>query len=150
MTSNGKGDLYQAPENSAGPLLTKQQIVVATDIPTRRVPVPEWFGDVLVRGLTGRGRDDYFRSMAKMRKGQQVADPVNATAKLCALCIIDPETDGPMWSAAEVALLGEKSAAALHRVEEVAMALSGLDDETMEELGKASETPTPNDVSTSA
>jgi hypothetical protein len=146
MSDNGQ---YATPEDSAGGLLSKQQIVVASDIPTRRVPVPEWGGDVLVRGLTGAGRDKYFQSMAKVRKGQTVADPENATAKLCALCIIDPKSDQPMFTAAEVGVLGDKSAAALHRVEQIAMALSGLDDETMEELKKAS-TSTGSDVSTSA
>lgn len=140
---------YPAPGGTAGQLLTKQAIIVAEDIPTERVPVPEWGGDVLVRGLTGSGRDEYFKSMAKRgRRGEQVADATNATAKLIALTIIDSETDRPMFHTGEVELLGRKSAAALHRVEEAAMRLSGLTDEDMEELGKASET-TPSESSTS-
>jgi hypothetical protein len=149
-SSNGKDAGHPAPEGSAGGLLTKQQIVVADDIITERVPVPGWGGDVLVRGLTGTGRDAYFKSMARTgRGGQPVADPVNATAKLCALCIIDPATDRPMFSPGEIELLGRKSAASLHRVEEVAMRLSGLSDEDMEELGKASAS-TPSEAFTSA
>jgi len=151
MTSENGSRKYDLPEGVT--LLSKQQIVVADDILTQVVRVPEWKAAsgadaVLVRGMTGQGRDDYFKSMARMRRGQQVADPENATAKLCALCIIDPDTDQPMFTAAEVGVLGRKSAAALHRVEEVAMALSGLDDETMAELGKASAS-TPSASSTS-
>jgi hypothetical protein len=126
-------------------LLRKQDILKADDIPTEEVPVPEWGGEVLVRGMTGSGRDEYFAAMTKLRRGQTIPDTVNATAKLCQRTIWDPDTDLPMFTDAEVYELGRKSASALHRVEQVAMRLSGLEEEDMALLsGKDSPRPEPS------
>jgi hypothetical protein len=40
-------------------VLTKEQILSADDIKTETVLVPEWGGDVIVRGLSGVERDAY-------------------------------------------------------------------------------------------
>jgi hypothetical protein len=137
-------------------LLSKDQILKADDRLIEEVEVPEWGGSVLVAGLDGAGRDAYFASMATMRSGrggrpQMGMDAENLTAKLVARCILDP--DDPerarlMFTAQEVHALGEKSGAALDRVYSVAMRLSGLSDEDMDELGKAS-AAIPSDGSTS-
>jgi hypothetical protein len=131
-------------------LLSKDQILKADDRPIEEVEVHEWGGSVLVRGMDGIGRDEFFASMAVQRGKQQVMDVANATAKLVARSILDPDDrDQLMFTPQEVAELGTKGAAALERVGSVAQRLSGLTDEDMAELGKASE-PTPSDGSTSA
>ena len=44
-------------------VLTREQILKADDMTTERVPVPEWGGEVLVKSLTGRQRDEFEGSM---------------------------------------------------------------------------------------
>lgn len=127
--------------------LTGEQILAADDRPIETVAVPEWGGDVRVRGVNGRGRDEYFASMTVQRGTQRVMDTENATAKLVARCIVGEEGE-PMFTQSDVHALGEKSGVALDRVFTVAQRLSGLSEQDMEELGKASEI-IPNGRSTS-
>ena len=130
-------------------LLGKEDILKADDRPVETVPVPEWGGEVLVQGCNGRGRDEYFASMTVMTKGgQQAMNAENATAKLVARCIIDPDTREPMFTQQDVHLLGEKSGQALNRVFEAAQRLSGLTEEDMADLGKDSaSTPSGSSIS---
>jgi hypothetical protein len=138
-----------SPEQSPGSAvekiiyLTAEDILKADDRPIETVAVPEWGGSVRVRGLDGDGRDEYFASMTVLRQGpkgpRQGMNTKNATAKLVARCIVD-EVGDVVFSPADVEALGKKSGAALDRVFSVAQRLSGLSDEDMEELGKASVT----------
>jgi hypothetical protein len=130
-------------------LLTHDQILAADDRKTQVVPVPGWGGEVLVRGLSGRGRDEYFASMTTVRNGKPVVDTANATARLVAGCIVREEDGLPMFTEAEINELGEKSGASLDVVFTVAQRLSGLSEEDMAELGKGS-VNTQNGSSTSA
>ena len=104
------------------------------------MPVPEWGGTVRVRGLSGKERDQFEASMLdtskKRKKGQpQAMNFANLRAKLCAWCVVD--VDGArMFSDSDIAALGEKSAAALDRIFEVAQTLSGISDDDVEELAE--------------
>ena len=129
-------------------LLTREDILKADDRPTETVHVPEWGGDVLVRGLDGRGRDSYFATHDGTGRGNgNVMDTTNATAKLVASCIVTEDGE-PLFTMDDVNALGAKSGAALNRVFDAAQRLSGLSDDDLDELKKASE-PTPNGRSTS-
>lgn len=116
--------------------LTRDQILAADDIATEVVDVPEWGGEVLVKGLTGRERDQFEESIlvqnGKTRPKMKLA---NMRAKFVALSIVD---DGGrrIFDDADIESLGQKSAAALQRVFEVAQQLSGLSDDDLEELEK--------------
>lgn len=114
--------------------LSKDDILNAQDLVTEEVAVPEWAPEpgmdatVLVRGLTGRERDDYEASMI-VRRGDKVAqDVANARAKLVVKCVVD---DGGqrVFTDQDAPALGEKSAAALDRIFEVVARLSGLREE---------------------
>jgi hypothetical protein len=129
-------------------VLGREDILKADDRPTEVVPVPEWGGEVMVRGLDGTSRDEFYATQAVRRGNQIVQDLENATAKLVARCIVDPDTLEPLFTQSDVDALGRKSGHALNRVGDVAARLSGLTDDDMEELGKGSG-PTPNDGSTS-
>jgi len=119
-------------------LLSKEAILAAQDLPSEDVEVPEWGGTVRVRGLDGKGRDEYFMSQAVIRGGQVVGqDTTNASAKLLARCIVGEDGE-PLFGSEHIDLLGKKSAAALDRVFKVASRLSGLTDEETEALGKDS------------
>lgn len=139
----------KVPASGLGGLLSRDAILAADDLPYEDVPVPEWGGVVRVRGLSGKGRDEYLSSMAVMAGGQVVGqNTVNVSARLVAHCVIDPETGDPAFTQADIGKLGEKSAAALGRVFEVAARLSGLSEDDVKSLGEGS-APTLNGAITS-
>ena len=116
-----------------GKLLTRDEILKAQDLPTERVAVPEWGGELLVRGLTGAERDAFEQSIVETRGKNTRMNLRNIRAKLVALCCVD-EQGNRLFSDEDAELLGRKSAAALNRVFEVAQRLSGLRPEDVEEL----------------
>jgi hypothetical protein len=126
-------------------LLSHDQILEAQDLETEDVPVPEWGGEVRVKGLTGEERDSYEAACMTERpsydgKGKQVRGRTelgrnlsNVRAKLVARSIVDEQGER-LFTDHEVAALGKKSAAALERVFDVAARLSRLSDEDVEDL----------------
>jgi len=130
--------------------LSRDDVLKAEDLTTEEVEVPEWGGSVLVRGLTGRERDEFEVSMAVRHGGQMVQDYTNTRAKLAARCIVD-EDGQRLFTDSDVAALGEKSAAAMDRIFTVASRLSGLGETDMENLtqnfggqnGASSSSPSP-------
>lgn len=119
--------------------LSKSDILKADDVQTEDVAVPEWGGKVALRGLSGAEGDFYTKSLVRGKGKKATTDLTNMTAKLCAKCIVDPESGERLFNDQEVAELGRKSASALKRVFKVAARLSGLDDEEQDEILKNSE-----------
>lgn len=124
------------------PILTKQQILEADDLQVETIEVPEWGGEVLVRGLSGTERDAWEQSIIDMKQAAARKngagldyDFANFRAKLVARCIVD-EDGQRLFGEGEIGLLGKKSAAALDRVFAVAQRLSGLSSQDVEELTK--------------
>ena len=131
------------------PYLNREDILKAEDVETREVDVPEWGGVVRVRGLSGYERDAYQASMLAFQKNGQASPELgNMTAKLVARAIVD-EDGLPLFNELDVGRLGQKSAAALDRVSNVAGELSGLTEKSIEAAAENLE-PTPNDDSTSS
>ena len=125
-------------------LLTRDAILQVQDLPTERVHVPEWGGDVLVRALTGAERDRFEQSIVEQRGKSTRMNLQNIRAKLVALTVVD-EQGNRIFKDEDVKWLGNKSAAALDRIFEVAQRLSGLRDEDVEELAKNSESDLSDD-----
>lgn len=126
-------------------LLTRDAILGASDIETEIVAVPEWGGDVMVRGLTAAQRDKYEQSMiGKDEKGKAKISMANARARLVALTVVD-ESGALVFSDADILKLGTKSAAAMDRIYEAATRLSGVSDGDMDELVGNSEAETSDD-----
>lgn len=116
-------------------LLGKEDILRAKDTVTEDVPVPEWGGVVRVKGMTGRERDRWESSIVTVDKSGKAATPNmdNNRAKLVAATVVD-EAGNLIFTAEDVGLLGNKSGAALERVVNVAMRLSGISSGDLEEL----------------
>jgi hypothetical protein len=114
-------------------LLSRDAILNANDIQSEDVHVPAWDGIVKVRGLTGEQRDAFEEAMIEGRGKNRQVRLTNLRAKLVALCVIDEKGDR-MFTDADAAQLGRKSAAALSVLYDVAARLSGLTDEDVEEL----------------
>lgn len=114
-------------------ILTRDAILQAQDLPTERVFVEEWGGEVIVRGLTGAERDRFEQSIVETRGKNTRVNLHNIRAKLVALCCVD-EDGNRIFRDEDAELLGRKSAVALNKVFEVAQRLSGLRPEDVEEL----------------
>jgi hypothetical protein len=114
-------------------LLSRDAILKAEDIRTEEVEVPEWGGSVLVKSLTGKQRDEFEASLVEQRGRRAVANTANMRAKLVAWSCVD-ETGNRLFTNADIAELGDHSAAAVNRIYNVAARLSGLSDEDVEGL----------------
>jgi L-ascorbate metabolism protein UlaG (beta-lactamase superfamily) len=114
-------------------LLGKDAIFAADDIKSERVPIPEWGGEVMVRGLTGNQRDAWEASMRVTRGKKTEMDMTNFRARLCVLCVVD-ETGQLVFHQGDVDDLAGKSGAALDRIYDVAARLSGISDTDVEDL----------------
>ncbi|HZU86752.1 MAG TPA: hypothetical protein VFF78_04685 [Anaerolineaceae bacterium] len=114
--------------------LTKAAILAARDLETKPVAVPEWGGEVLVRGMTGLERDGLSQSL---RRPDGKIDLGLFRTRVCAICMVD-ENGARLFTDSEVQELGAKSSTALQRVYDVASQLSALTPEEAEELEKNS------------
>ena len=114
-------------------LLTKEQILAASDIQSEDVSVPEWGGSVRVKALSGAERDQFETSIFETRGKKVERNLQNMRAKLVSLSIVD-EQGNRVFSDADVKALGNKSAAALDRVFGVAMRLSGVSEQDVDGL----------------
>lgn len=130
------------------PILTHDQILQAQDIVTETVNVPEWGGDVLVRAMNGAERDQYEQNILVQKGKDSRVNMVNARAKLVMLSVVD-EAGNRVFNSGEISALSKKSAAALQRVFNVAIRLSGISDEDLKELTEEIE-ESPFSVSPSA
>src|SRR5258708_17507021 len=120
--------------------LSKDDILKAEDRTPVEVECPEWGGSVLVRGMTGKERDQFEVSrveessqavqVQRGRAGGRPSGPnlVNMRAKIVARCVVDDDGQR-MFSDADVVALGEKSGAAIDRIFTVASRLSGMSEE---------------------
>jgi hypothetical protein len=111
--------------------LTKSDILSVADVTVREVPVPEWGGAVMVKTLSGAERDAWEASRGLGGDGPR--DLVNVRASLCVRAIVD-EDGNRLFADDEIAVLGEKSAAALDRVYAVAADLSKVSEDDIAEL----------------
>lgn len=122
-------------------LLNHDEILGADDIQFEVVSVPEWGGDVRVKGMTGQERDEYegdiIRYSTKKKPGEdrEALNLADMRAKLCSFTIVD-EDGKRLFSEKDVRKLTLKSAAALQRVFKVAQELSGITDEDLDELAE--------------
>ena len=136
---NGHHDISSAAVEAVDiqslPLLSRDAIFAADDTAREYVNVPEWGGRVLVRGLTGDERDHFEGSIITGKGKNREVNIRSLRAKLVAMSIIH-EDGRRMFADSDVARLGQKSAAALQRVYDVASRLSGLSEADAEELAK--------------
>lgn len=128
-------------------LLSKDQVWQAQDITFEDVPVPEWGGEIRLRGLAGDERDDFEAKSLIKRKGTREVNLKNLRARLIAACAIN-EDGSPMFGPGDVLKLGTKSAVPIERLFKAAQKLSGMSDDDVEELTSDLEQD-PNGSSTS-
>jgi hypothetical protein len=118
-------------------LLTKDQIIGADDREFVEVDVPEWGGMVRLGSMTAAERDAFEAQFVDFKgKGKAKGDALkNFRARYVARCIVDEEGE-PLFSAADMKALGDKSAAVISRLFDEASKLNGMSDKDVEELGE--------------
>lgn len=114
-------------------ILDKKSVLSAKDIIKELVPVPEWGGEVYVRGMSGEERDKWEAGIVTSNGKTQRVDMKNVRAKLAAMTVCDEEGN-LLFSTNDVPDLSKKSAAALQRIFAVAQRLSKIGDDDVAEL----------------
>ncbi len=112
-------------------LLSKENILAANDLPLECITVPEWGGEVMVRTMTGADRDAFEASLIG-KEGRME----NVRARLVSLTLCDA-AGARLFTDAEVATLGNKSARALDRVFTVAQRINGIGTDAVDAAKKA-------------
>jgi hypothetical protein len=121
-------------------LLNRETILKAADIKSERVAVPEWGGEVIVRGLSALERDGYEQRCYE-------TSYANIRGSLLVLALVD-EAGHRLFSPEDLAAISAKSAAPLDRLFDVARRLSGIGRQELSEL-QGNSAPGRNGSSTS-
>lgn len=111
--------------------LSKAAILAATDVKVSApIPVPEWGGDVYMKVLSGKDRDQFEDSISekKTRRTQEM---------LLALTLSD-EKGSRLFEEKDIEALAEKSSLVLTRLFEEAWKFNGFDSKTGDKLGEGS------------
>lgn len=121
--------------NDGEELFSKDEIWAIDDNTYDYVEVPEWGNKkVRIKALSASERDRYEQSLGKMdKKGNMVPDLTNQRARLVSLSVVDGKGNR-MFSDTEVLKLGTKNAKALSRIYSASAKLSGLGEESAEEV----------------
>ena len=118
--------------------LKRDDILKVQDIKIEKVHVPEWGGDVYVKGMSANARDEWEDFIIKARSGSLRG----TRAKLCSLSICD-ENGKLLFSQKDMEALGEKSSAALQRVFNLAQDISKIENDAVQGLAEGlQENPT--------
>jgi hypothetical protein len=116
-------------------LLNRDDILGVDDKVWEDIAVPEWGGEVRVRGMSGTQRDEYEASIIQQNGNDRKVNLSNMRAKLVARCLIDEE-GRLLFTSEDVRALGRKSARALERVFDKSRELSGMSEEDVEKLAE--------------
>ena len=134
-------------------LLNREAVLGAMDLPTERVSVPEWGGEVLLRGLTAGEFDALQQEYSTPQDdGSYRFQHEGFRIGLLSKCLVDEEGRN-LLAPGDFLLLAHKSNQVLSRLFDVAARLSGLGGEHTPEknangAGAASTTglPMPSDA----
>ena len=127
--------------------LSRDAILAADDLPNETVCVNEWGGDVIVRGMTGKERDQWEQSLQQRKGKNDEMNLENIRAELLCMVIVDEHGEN-LFTRKDIEALGKKNAKVLSDLFDVARKMSGLAAEDVEELAKNSE-PDQGDISPS-
>jgi hypothetical protein len=110
-------------------LLSASDILGVDDSVTRRVPVPEWGGDVIIKNMTGTERDTFEGSLYVDGK----MDRSNYRAKALVKVLIT-EGGARMFTDEQATDFGKRNAGVIDRLYDIAGALSGLSEDGQEAM----------------
>lgn len=123
----------------------RDKIMAADDIPAETVKVPEWGVEVLVKGMSAGERIRLMQN-AFDQATQQVNMSIVYPDVLVA-CTFDPESGDPVFTEQDKTAILAKSSAAIERLANVGLRLSGIGKEEQDEAGKSFSTTQNEDSS---
>ena len=114
----------------------RDKILAAQDIPSEVVTIPEWGVDVLVRGMSAGDRITLMQNAF-----DQTTQQVNMSIvypDVVVACAFDPDSTEPIFTEADKAAILAKSSAAVERLANVGLRLSGIGKDEQDAAGKDS------------
>lgn len=124
----------------------REKILAAADIPSQTVEIPEWNVTLLVKGMSAGDRITLMQN-AFDQKTQQV-NMAAVYPDVVVSCVYDPETGEPVFTDADKAAILSKASAAVEKIADVGLRLSGIGKDSDDAAGKDSSS-TPKDDSSS-
>jgi hypothetical protein len=114
----------------------RDKILAAEDIPSETVEIPEWGVQVVVRGMSAGDRLSLMHAAfdpatEQVNMGIVYPDVVVA-------CAFDPASGEPVFTAADKDAIMTKSSAAIERIANVGLRLSGVGKDEQDAAGKGS------------
>ena len=114
----------------------KDKILASEDIPSETIHVKEWDVDLLIKGMTAGERVTLMQS-AYDAKTEQV-NMSKVYPDVVVACAHDPATGEPVFTDGDKDALMGKSSAAIERIADVGLRLSGIGKEEQDAAGKDS------------
>lgn len=114
----------------------RDKILAAQDIPSEVVTIPEWGVDVLVRGMSAGDRITLMQNAF-----DQTTQQVNMSIvypDVVVACTYDPSSDEAIFTDEDKAAILAKSSAAVERLANVGLRLSGIGKDEQDAAGKDS------------
>lgn len=105
-------------------LVGRNEILEVDDVVAKRVTVPEWKGDVLIKTMSGVERDK-FEKLALAHKRGDTIDSEGLRAELVAMTLVD-ENGVLLFTVDDIVELNKKNGAVLDRLATIAAELNGL------------------------
>ena len=112
----------------------REKILQAQDIEKEQVYIEQWDATIEVRTMTGGQRAKAMQEAVDPKTGEVNIGEIYPTI-LIASCF-DPETNEQIFTEADRDELNGKNGAALEKLAQVAMTLSGLTGQSMEDIEK--------------
>lgn len=125
----------------------RDKIFAAKDIPSENLHVPEWEVDLVIKGMTAGERVTLMQNAYDVKTEQVNMSKVYPDVVVS--CSYDPETDEPVFTNADKEALMNKSSAAIEKIADVGLRLSGIGKDQQDAAGKDSSSTPSDDTSSS-
>jgi len=118
-------------------VLNKDMILTVEDYDIQTIHVKEWGGSIILKSMTGAGRDRYETACIRQGAGQGAGklDMTDLKALLLSMTIVG-EDHKPLFTAKDVTALNTKNAKVINRLCEIAQKMNAIGDDGVEEAEK--------------
>jgi len=123
----------------------REKILAAQDIHSEMVEIPEWGVELLVKGMSAGNRLSLMQN-AYDQTTQQINMAI-VYPDVVVACAYDPESGEPIFTDADKADLMGKASAAIERLANVGLRLSGIGKDEQDAAGKDSSSTQSDDSS---
>jgi hypothetical protein len=116
----------------------RNHIFGTNDLEIKEVQVPEWKCKLYVKGMTGKDKEDWEKSVfVESADGKRKFNSDNFRAKMISSCVYaDPDATQRLFTEKHYEQLSQKSAKVLDKILEVVREVNGSTEEAEEEMAK--------------